>query len=386
LRYILILFIVFIYIGCGIDSSKDDYRFFLYRLFKTEYFWKDKVQRDSSYYLYSNPQEMIDGLKYKAKDRWSMVLTKSQNNNFLNQKATGFGFSYTLENNNSTIVFVRIDSPANKAGIKRGDLLLKVDNKNITYQNILEATKNLDSNSQFLIYRPSIDKNITINITSQEYTFKVTSSSIVLSDIGQEVGYLRLDSFTAEATEEIESAFDFFKSKNIQNLIIDMRYNSGGSIITASILLDKLLRDRDEEIQFSLRWNSDFQNKNEVGRFETDNNSLDLDKIIFLTSRATASASELVINALKPYKGSDIVLVGDRTYGKPVGMEGKTDGKYIFYLVNFVISNADGFYNYFNGLDVTNGCSAVDDLTHQLGDREESMLKKALFYIDNGRC
>ena len=387
MRYIVSIFIAFIYIGCGSNSSDDSYKFFLYRLFTTEYFWSNEVSHHITYYKYHNPQDMIDGLKYKKKDRWSMVLTQEQNSNFLTQKSTGFGFAYRkLEDGRNIIVFVRINSPADIADIRRGDILLSVDDKNITLKNISDATKNIDKQTKFLIYRNSIDKNITINILAREYNFKVTKSTIVKTSNQEEVGYMRLDSFTSEATEEIDKAFDFFKSKNIEKLVIDMRYNGGGSIITASILLDKLIRDIDDKVQFTLTWNDNYQNKNKIGRFETDNNSLDLDKIIFLTSKATASASELVINALRPYMLDNIITIGDRTHGKPVGMEGKTDGKYIYYLVDFVIANADGFYDYFNGLDVTNGCSVSDDLTHQLGDENESMLKKALFFIDNGRC
>jgi C-terminal processing protease CtpA/Prc len=112
---------------------------------------------------------------------------------------------------------------------------------------------------------------------------------------------MRFDSFTATATIEIDRAFDFFKEQNIEKLIIDLRYNGGGSVTTTSILLDKLMRDRDEEIQFTMAWNDKNQHKNEVARFETDENSIELKEIIFLTTAMTASASEIVINTLRPY-------------------------------------------------------------------------------------
>jgi hypothetical protein len=67
-------------------------------------------------------------------------------------------------------------------------------------------------------------------------------------------------------------------------------------------------------------------------------------------------------------------------------MEGKTDGVYIYYLVNFVIANSAGFYDYFDGLEVTQGCETPDDFFHQMGDIEEGMLKKALYFLDNGEC
>ncbi len=381
MRSILLIIIAIFYIGCGVTPS-NEYKPYLYELFTTQYFWADKVPRHVAYYKYNSPQEMIDDLKYKPKDRWSMAVTKEQNSNFLNQKSVGFGFSFRVIDNKLTIIYTRIDSPADRAGMERGDIILKLNGKKVTINGLIRATKERREVT-FLIYRPTIDKNITFNLTAQDYKFKVTQASIIEDNIG----YFRLDSFTEEATEEIDSAFNFFKSQDIKNLVIDLRYNSGGSLITASILLDKLMRDMDNEVQFKIEWNSQNQNKNLIYRFETDKNSLDLDKIVFLTTRETASASELVINALRPYLEDNVAIIGDRTYGKPVGMEGKSYGRYIFYLINFVVKNSNGFYDYFDGLEVTKGCYTRDnDFLHQLGDTREKLLKKALLYIDRGSC
>ncbi len=104
-----------------------------------------------------------------------------------------------------------------------------------------------------------------------------------------------------------------------------------------------------------------------------------MDRVIFLIGRNTASASEAVINGLKPYM--DVITIGKRTYGKPVGMEGVSDGIYVYYLVNFKIENSEGLSDYFNGLEVTAGCEISDDLNHQLGDREEGLLSHGdIFY------
>jgi C-terminal processing protease CtpA/Prc len=388
LRYIIFIIFTIFYIGCGeVDCSySDDYKPFLYNLFKTEYFWADKVPDNVDLDRYNSPQEMIDALRYKPKDRWSMVLSKQENSNFLNQKSGGFGFASMDINNTIIVLFVRINSPADKAGLKRGDIIKKIDDKNASIQKILSYKSQLDKEVKFDIYRSSIHKDIIIYIKVQDYTFNVSNKKVVDTPNGERVGYFRLDSFTATATQEIDQAFDYFKSENINKLVIDLRYNGGGSVVTASILLDKFTRDRDNQLQFKLRWNDNYQNKNQVATFETDDNSIDLEQILFLTTRNTASASELVINAMKPYLGDNIIIIGDRTHGKPVGMEGKTDGVYIYYLINFVIENYNGVYDYFNGLSVTKGCETSDDITHQLGDPKEEMLKKALFYIDNGHC
>jgi hypothetical protein len=135
-------------------------------------------------------------------------------------------------------------------------------------------------------------------------------------------------------------------------------------------------------VQFRLKWNEKYKKRDYIYRFEHDENSLNLERIIFLTTKITASASEIVINSLKPY--IDVITIGDRTYGKPVGMEGVSDRFYVYYLINFKIENSVGFSDYFDGLDVT--CKSLDDLSHTLGDINETMLRDALFFMENGEC
>ena len=108
-------------------------------------------------------------------------------------------------------------------------------------------------------------------------------------------------------------------------------------------------------------------------------------KLVFLTTGNSASASELAINTMKPYLGNNVAIVGETTHGKPVGMAGRTNGSYIYFLINFMVENSIGFYDYFNGLPPD--CAVSDtDYTHALGDPDEALLHEALYYIDNGHC
>jgi len=133
-------------------------------------------------------------------------------------------------------------------------------------------------------------------------------------------------------------------------------------------------------------WNPQNSYRNETLFFDSnDPNSLTLDKLIFLTTEYSASASELVINAMEPYMQENVVMVGTRTHGKPVGMDGRTNGSFIYFLINFVVENSVGFSDYFNGLPPD--CEVEDnDFSHQLGDPNEALLREALYYIDNDHC
>jgi len=388
LRIALLTTTLLLFTACGGGGSNNSsFAPYLHKLLLTEYYWSSDVNTTVDYSQYNTPQEMINSLKKQNLDRWSFVLTKKEFSNFLNQKSHGFGFGYIINSNSDIQVYaVRIDSPADKAGLKRGDIIKEI-NENLATQTLLrEASSSLGKTTSFTIYRGHTEERVNISITSQNYKFLVTKASMVKSEANNSVGYMRYDAFTDDSTTEINKAFNYFKENNASELVIDLRYNHGGSVTTASILLDKLIRDKDEKVQFTLTWNENYKHKNSLYTFETDDNSLNFNKIIFLTTANSASASELIISAMKPYMGENIITIGSATNGKPVGMSGKTDGTYYYFLINFVVKNANGFYDYFNGLPVTAGCEIIDDMSHEMGDKEESMLKAALLYVDTGSC
>ena len=395
-HYLLGITLAVFFVGCGGSSSSgghffggapagnsfdDNEKSYLYNLFLTEYYWSDEVPQSFDYSPYTEPQPMINDLRYSALDRWSFSLTRQQYNELATQSASGFGFGYTTD---YTIYLVRMDSPAESAGLMRGDKIITINGQPASEISIAQASSALGQLTDFGIERVGTIRNISI--TAQEYSYRVTSATIVQSAGGNRVGYLRFDSFTENATDELESAFTYFKSQNIDNLVIDLRYNGGGFINTASILLDKIGRDFNGELQATLAWNDQNSNQDENLYFDSlDPNSLSLNKLVFLTTGDSASASELVINAMKPYMHDDVAIVGERTHGKPVGMSGRTNGSYIYFLINFVVKNAEGFYNYFGGFPTD--CSVTDnDFAHQLGDSGEALLNEALYYIDTNHC
>ncbi len=367
--------------GGGSTTFDTQEKSYLYNLFLTEYYWNASTPQPFDTTPYTEPQPMIDVLKNASVDRWSVALTRQQYDDFTTQKTAGFGFGYA----EGFVVYVtNINSPADKAGLRRGDKITTINGQPATDELIAQASDNLNVSTHFGIDRD--DTPLELDITAQEYSYSVSSYSLVTTASGKRVGYFRLDSFTDTATNEIESAFNYFAGQSIDKLVIDLRYNGGGSVNTASILLDKIGRAYNGKMQFKMAWNDQNSDKDETMFFDSlDANSLTLDKLIFLTTSGSASASELVINAMKPYMNGSVAVVGTTTHGKPVGMAGRTNGSYIYFLINFVVENSVGFYDYFNG--IAPECSVPDDdYTHQLGDPNEALLKKALYYIDNSHC
>jgi carboxyl-terminal processing protease len=129
------------------------------------------------------------------------------------------------------------------------------------------------------------------------------------------------------------------------------------------------------------------------------NNSLrlptfNLQRVYILTTGRTCSASELVINSLRGI-GVSVYLIGDTTCGKPYGYLPAPNCGTTYYTIQFKAVNAKGFGEYSdgfipastdNGLDLVKGCKAVDDLKHELGDPNESLLSTAFYLRANGNC
>ena len=353
---------------------------FVHDLFLTEYLWYEQVPLNVDYNNFSTPQSLIDGLRVYPPDQWSFSVTAQEFENSANQTTTGFGFGYASDFN---IYLVLIEAPA-YGKLFRGDKILEVNGEAVSDSNIENASQNSHVATTFTVLRGS--DQVDVVVIPREYTFKVTLGNVINHN-GTKVGYLRYDEFTGSSVNEFEQEFTKFKTANISELVIDLRYNGGGSVEVASALLDNLSNVHAGERQVYLDWNANYQSKNSAYYFseEVEANDLNMKRVVFLVTRDSASASELVISALKPYLGdAKVVTIGDATHGKPVGMSGRNYGSTYYFLVNFFVRNNAGETTSFDGIPAT--CTAEDDITHRMGDPEETMFKTALHYIDTGSC
>jgi len=355
---------------------------FLHDLFMTEYLWYDQVTSNIDYAQFSDPQDMINALRIDPFDQWSFTMTQEEYEDFANQKTAGFGFGYTSDFH---IFLVRINAPAYNY-LFRGDQILEINAEPVTHALISEASQNLNTPTIFTVLRDGIEHYVSI--APSEYNFNVSLGKIITQGT-QKIGYLRYDSFTESSVSEFEEIFTQFHNEGIDELVIDMRYNGGGSTLTASALLDNITNAHPGERQMYLDWNANYQNKNSTYTFEDsdmqDGNELDMNRVFFLVTESSASASEAVINALVPYLGvNNVIIIGDDTHGKPVGMSGSAYGENYYFLINFFVRNDDEDTTSFDG--ITPKCYAEDDMTRLMGDEEETMLKTALHYIETDLC
>jgi len=244
--------------------------------------------------------------------------------------------------------------------------------------------------------RPEDEKEIPIVYVVEEageektltlYAGDVTAPSIYKATtltVGEKkVGYLMLKSFINSTNDELDAAFTKFKADGVTELVVDLRYNGGGwldgsehlaSLITGGGLKDKLFT--------RLTYNGKHQDYNSDYHFKDYSQSLELTKVVFIATGGTASASEVVINGLKPY--IEVAIIGDTTYGKPVGMNPMSHCDYTLVPITFKLANADAYGDYFDGMPAD--CAADDDVTRDFGDPEEGSLKAALSYLNDKTC
>jgi len=376
--------------SCGSSSGsssntatfEQENKTFLHNLFLSEYLWYDQVASNIDYSQYTTPQMMIDDLRVMPPDQWSFSMTAQEYEDFANQSTSGFGFGYTPD---LIIFLVRIDSPA-YGNLLRGDKILEINSKAATQALIIEASNNVGHETVFTVLRGA--QELEVRVTSSLYSFKVALGKVITKG-SKNIAYLRYDAFTESSVSEFEAIFSTFKSANVSELVIDMRYNGGGSISTASALLDNISNVYAGKRQLYLDWNANYKDNNTNYYFEDadmqDGNELNMRRVIFLVTHDSASSSELVISALKPYLGNtNVVTIGSATHGKPVGMAGRIDGSFYYFLVNFYVRNNIDETTSFYGIPVT--CNAEDDLSHSMGDTNEAMLSTALYYISNNAC
>lgn len=315
---------------------------------------------------------------------------------------------------NNYYLYVRmvdVGSPAYQAGIRRGDRILSMngrtdlDRNAQLGQNFHGINQELASSTMNIKWKSPDGTEKTATMTSQQYHFDPVLSDKIFNVSGNKIGYLAFSSFVnvvdrlgvpTAMYHRFESIFTGFQSEGVKSLIVDLRYNGGGSTATTEYLVNRLApasADGKQMYYYKLntlltrewKWTMADSAFAPVSIHKTG--TLNLDKIYFLVSRNTASASELLINSLKPYMGANLQIIGtEKTYGKPVGsfpVEIGANNEAELYAISFQMFNSQGYGDYFGGLDLNK--QAYEDYFKDFGDAEEGLIANALYHFGNAR-
>ena len=367
---------------------------------KKEYF----ASFDSPEELYNNLQASHDRFSFLTKDY--VALEKSLYSGI--EKSTGMVYAWGgIGDGNNVFVITRYvlpNSSASEAGIERGDIFMEVNGQQLTKSNY----RDLLSQDNFTVsYAEFNDGTIsltgeTADLVSSEMAENPVHVTKVIEKEGVRIGYLMYNTFTYDFDFELNEAFAYFKSQNIDELVVDLRYNPGGALDTAvdlgsmitggyegKLFTQMLLNEKwtafyEKQAPDAIRYNFD----NEIHTGEQIN-SLNLEKVYVIATWGSASASELLINGLEPY--IDVVHIGSNTAGKYQSSRTLYDSDHPLYYKSNVnpahryalqpliskVANANGKTDYANGL--TPDIQAAEGLNYlPLGDPEEPMLKVAL--------
>lgn len=314
---------------------------------------------------------------------------------------------------NNYYLYVRmvdVNSPAYRAGIRRGDRILSMngrtdlDRNAQLAQNFHGINVELSSATMNIRWKSPDGMEKTGDMTSEQYHFDPVLSDKVFTVSGNKIGYLAFSSFVNVVNQmgvptamydRFESIFNGFQSENVKSLIVDLRYNGGGSTTTAEYLVNRLAptsADGKQMYYYKLNtlltreWKWTMADSAFAPVSIHKIGALNLDKVYFLVSGSTASASELLINSLKPYMGANLQIIGsEKTYGKPVGsfpVEIGPDNDAELYAISFQMFNSQGYGDYFGGLDPNK--KAYEDYFKDFGDPEEGLIANALYHFGNG--
>jgi C-terminal processing protease CtpA/Prc len=222
-----------------------------------------------------------------------------------------------------------------------------------------------------------------VTLTKDWVTYQTVPVATALDSAQGKVGYLVVNRFLGTTEAELRNAFAILRAEAVSDLVLDLRYNPGGLNDTAALLGSLIAGEARAGQRFMLaEYNANYQIMNSEIQFTNEPGSLALDRIVVITSVATASASELVINGLLPFL--EVGLVGERTGGKPVGSLTWEFCDQALTPVTFRMVNADGDGDYYEGF--APNCAAVDDLLKPLGDPSEARLAAALSWLQSGVC
>jgi C-terminal processing protease CtpA/Prc len=347
---------------------------------KQVYLWEDYIPSNLNPLKEPDPVAFFNKMVYKTEDRWSWI-TEDYPSLLAQLQGTpismGISPAFGLVGSSSVVLiveFVYPDSPAADAGLKRGDLIVKINGTLLNVDNYYT----LYSLSSYTAETGTINTSLeiepsgnTVSLTQRVIETNPVIYHGILSIEGIKTGYIVYSEFIGGIDGKFNNALgelcDDFKAEGVSEIIFDLRYNPGGEINTAAYIASLLAPAsvvNSNEVLVSYLYNSGYQEYFTTGEgadldrlkitFPANPHNLDLNRVLFLTSRGSASASELIIIGLDPYM--EVIQIGENTHGKYTGAwvipdnEEPARHNYAFIPSVMKYSNADNCTNFMDGL------------------------------------
>ncbi len=380
------------------------------KVMRKEYLWNDEIPDAKELDFISDDHQDFfitllsqnDGKHVNGSDYfYSYIEERKENLRALGEGEDAYGFNYLLYRYDQTSYYARVlyvlpDSPASEIGLKRGDWISRINNKPITVENYQELLNGGGASFQIIGYDGLSGgmKNLKVIYMTPSRLIEenpVYADTVLMSRTGgKRIAYLVYNQFATgpggpedhKYDNYLKEVFAKFKKQDVHEMVLDLRYNGGGYLSCAQLLASMIAPASCAGKEFcSLESNKTLKEYFSVPFLSgLDNENLNLNRLFVLTSEFSASASELIVNGLRPYM--DVVLVGEKTEGKNVGSKEYRDDKYdwVLHPITSKLYNANHESDYENGFSPD---YQIDELRQfgtlvALGNPEEMVLKAAI--------
>lgn len=376
------------------------------------YYWSPSIPADNRLNLDQSPPSFFETLLSKPEDRFSWIQNNEELRNSLSGiiRTSGLGVAFfRIGDNNAgaAVRFVHKGSPAEQAGIKRGDIFIRVNGELMTVQGT--SVQNADAlfgNEPFTVTMGvlsggNISAGDDISLTPVEnfQEHAIHLDSIIVTPNGTKVGYIFYNRFLGQQAQDLVNVFQRFKAEGVDELIVDERYNSGGSVEIAGLMAAMIhegfnINTPFIQYKFNPRFNDEELSYGDLfgaaNAQVVTNVNIGLSRVFVLATGSSASASELLINNLRPIMGeANVVHIGGTTVGKDdasitlSNSSSRFSGENDWGIQPIVIKykNSNGVGDFVNGLTPTH---AVDETIPYapMGAGTDPLIAKALSLID----
>jgi carboxyl-terminal processing protease len=373
---------------CDLESQKG----WLRQYMSDAYLWSGQSP-DPTPDGYSSVPIYFDALRFAGNgsvpaDRWSYISDSASFSRFFEEGRTlGYGLSVNgLEMQLPLKArYVEAQSPAAAQGLVRGDLILSLNGRSAAELIAANDFSALSPAREGDRLEVQVDgaagiRNLTLVAATYALTPVPVSRVLTLAN-GSKAGYLVLKDFITQAEAPLSAALDEFRAAGASDLILDLRYNGGGRVSTAATLASGIAgQAHNGKVFTSLNYSARQAARNT--RYTLGSAAPGFSRVVVLSGARTCSASELLVNGLKPHL--QVTTVGDRTCGKPFGFNPAPSCGSTFSAVTFEALNALGEGRYYDGIAAS--CPLAEDFDGALGDGAERLTAGAMEFLQTGAC
>lgn len=354
------------------------------------YYWLDELPSRPPADAYPDASSALVALKV-PRDRYSYIEPAASYDAFFDEgRSLGFGITYQVEADALALRLVQPLSPAYAAGLRRGDRIVAIGGQSVSQ---LLATDSLGeafgpeeagTSREFTIHR---DGRLTrLTATRDWYDLSYVIAPSLHRAGGRRVGYLSFQSFGRLGVPAWRAAIDELLAAGAQDLVVDLRENGGGLVAVAAEIGASLgQEDLGGRTMSRLEFNHRHASSNREFSFGSADRGQHFDRIVWLVSSRSCSATEMLIIGLDPWRpAGSTARIGTRTCGKPVGFTPPTHDGWVYSIVSFATRNALDDGDYYDGL--VPDCTVGDPVVGELGSTSEPLLGAALEWLASGQC